>query len=220
MQYAVVFLEGIITFISPCLLPMLPVYVSYFLAGEDSGNSRRALRNALAFVLGFTILFVAMGVFAGTAGRFLIRWQTVVNLVTGAIVVLLGLGYLGVIPLRFGGFGAGAGAPNGGFFRTVLFGMVFAVGWTPCVGAFLGSALMLASQQGSITQGAVMLLIYSLGLGIPFVLAAVLIDKFKAAFDFIKRHYRVVNAVSGAFLIAVGITMMFGWFGKFIALLA
>lgn len=220
MQYAVVFLEGIITFISPCLLPMLPVYVSYFLAGDDSGSTRRALRNALAFVLGFTILFVAMGVFAGTVGRFLIRWQTAVNIVTGAIVVLLGLSYLGVFHLRFGGTGAGGSVPTGGFFRTALFGMVFAVGWTPCVGAFLGSALMLASQQGSVSQGALMLLVYSLGLGIPFVLAAVLIDKFKAAFDFIKRHYRVVNAVSGIFLIAVGITMMLGWFGSFIALLA
>ena len=98
--------------------------------------------------------------------------------------------------------------------------MVFAVGWTPCVGAFLGSALMLAASQGSVIDGLVMLLLYSLGLGIPFFASAVLIDRLKGAFSFIKKHYRIINIVSGAFLVIIGVLMAMGLFGKFLALLS
>ena len=107
-----------------------------------------------------------------------------------------------------------------GFFSAFLFGIVFSVGWTPCVGAFLGSALMLASQQGHILEGVLMLLAFSLGLGIPFVLSAVLIDYLKSAFDWIKKHYKIINAVSGSFLIAIGILMATGLLGRLLTLLS
>jgi cytochrome c-type biogenesis protein len=107
-----------------------------------------------------------------------------------------------------------------GFFSAVLFGMVFSIGWTPCVGAFLGSALMLASQQGHVLQGMVMLLCYSLGLGIPFVLSAVLIDYLKSAFDWIKKHYNIINTVSGALLIFIGVMMATGSLGKLLSWLS
>ena len=102
----------------------------------------------------------------------------------------------------------------------MLFGIVFSIGWTPCVGAFLGSALMLASQQGHILQGVLMLLVYSLGLGIPFVVSAILIDKLKSAFNFIKSHYNIINIICGLLLVFVGILMMTGLLGKFLTFLS
>ena len=107
-----------------------------------------------------------------------------------------------------------------GFFSAVLFGVIFSLGWTPCVGAFLGSALMLASQQGHVVEGMLMLLAYSLGLGIPFALSAVLIDYLKSAFSWIKRNYRVINTVSGWLLILIGILMATGTLGRLLTLLS
>lgn len=219
MQYLISFLEGIITFISPCLLPMLPVYISYFAGGGESGI-RRTLKNAAGFVLGFTLVFTLLGALAGTLGSFLTRHQTAVNIVSGLIVVVFGLSFLGVVRLSvFRGGRNGKTVSELGFFSSVLFGMVFSVGWTPCVGAFLGSALMLASQQAHALKGIVMLLCYSLGLGIPFILSAVLIGRLKSAFDFIKRNYKTINIISGLFLIVTGVAMMTGTFGNLLALL-
>lgn len=219
MQYVISFLEGIITFISPCLLPMLPIYISYF-AGGGVRSSRKTLSTALGFVLGFTLMFVAMGALAGTLGSFLVRHQTAVNLISGAIVILFGLNYLGIFRLQlFRGAAKGMDVRNLSFFSAMLFGLIFSVGWTPCVGAFLGSALMLASQQGQILTGMLMLLCYSLGLGVPFLISAVLIDQLKGAFNFIKRNYRIVNLVCGSFLILVGILMATGTIGRLLNLL-
>ncbi len=208
MQYLISFFEGILTFISPCLLPMLPVYLSYFAGGE--ANSKKTFRNALGFILGFTILFTAMGALAGTLGSFLSKYQTAVNIVSGLIVVFFGLNFMGVIKLNLFKGGSRMQTRELGFASSVLFGVIFSVGWTPCVGAFLGSALMLASQQGHVVEGTLMLLSYSLGLGIPFLLSAVLIDQLKGAFNFIKRNYTVINYICGGLLILIGILMATG----------
>ncbi|HIV17433.1 MAG TPA: sulfite exporter TauE/SafE family protein [Candidatus Alectryocaccobium stercorigallinarum] len=219
MQYIVSLLEGIITFISPCLLPMLPIYVSYF-AGGGERSTAKTVRNALGFVAGFTIVFVILGALAGTVGSFLHEHQTAVNIVSGVIVIFFGLNFLGVFKLAiFRGSSRSVNTADMGFFSAMLFGFIFAWGWTPCVGAFLGSALMLASQQGHVLEGMGMLLVYSLGLGIPFLISAVLIDYLKSAFDWIKKHYNVINIVCGAFLILVGVLMATGTFGKMMALL-
>ena len=215
MQYFISFLEGIITFISPCLLPMLPVYVSYF-AGGGERTSGKTLVGASGFVLGFTAVFVAMGALAGSLGAFLREYKIWVDLVGGIIVIMFGLNYLGILKLDlFRGLG---GRVHGGmgFFSAMLFGIVFSVGWTPCVGAFLGSALMMASQQGTVKEGMGMLLTYSLGLGIPFLLSAVLIDRLKNAFDWIKRNYKTVNILCGGLLILVGLLMATGLMGMFL----
>lgn len=221
MQYFICFLEGIITFISPCLLPMLPIYVSYFAGGEGEHDTKKTLRGALGFVLGFTLVFVALGALAGTLGGFVRRYEIAVNIVTGLVVVLFGLNFLGVFKLNiFRGINNPMAGRAAGFFPALLFGVVFSIGWTPCVGAFLGSALMLAASQGETVRGIIMLLVYSAGLGIPFVASALLIDKLKAAFGFIKRHYKVINAVCGGLLIAVGLLMMTGLLGRFLTLLS
>lgn len=213
MQYIISFLEGIITFISPCLLPMIPIYITYFVGGEER-STKKTLLGALGFVSGFTLVFVAMGALAGTLGSFLTKYQTIVNIVSGVIVIFFGLNFLGVFKINlFKGNAKEINTENMNFFSAALFGIVFSLGWTPCVGAFLGSALMLASQQGSVLVGVLMLLCYSLGLGIPFVLSALLIDQLKAAFDFIKKHYSVINRISGALLILVGVLMATGKLG-------
>ncbi len=220
MQYLISFLEGIITFISPCLLPMLPIYISYF-AGGGERTTAKTLKGAVGFVTGFTIVFVMLGALAGTVGRFLREYQTTVNIISGLIVIIFGLNFLGVFKLNiFKGNQRSVKTDNMGFFSAMLFGIIFSVGWTPCVGAFLGSALMLASQQGHIAEGMLMLLSYSLGLGIPFILSAVLIDYLKSAFNWIKRNYKIINLISGSLLVIIGIMMATGTLGQLLNLLS
>jgi len=220
MQYVISFLEGIITFISPCLLPMLPIYISYF-AGGGERSTAKTLRGALGFVLGFSLVFMAMGALAGTVGSFLKEHQTAVNIVSGLIVIFFGLNFLGVFKLNlFKGSNYQVSGNGMGFFSALLFGVIFSLGWTPCVGAFLGSALILASQQGHVVEGTLMLLAYSLGLGIPFVLSAVLIDYLKSAFDWIKKNYSVINIVCGSLLVLIGIMMASGTLGRLLNLLS
>ncbi|MGN0304732.1 MAG: cytochrome c biogenesis CcdA family protein [Lachnospiraceae bacterium] len=214
------FLEGIITFISPCLLPMLPIYISYF-AGGETKNTRKTLIGSLGFVLGFTLVFVSMGALAGTLGGFLTAHQETVNFLSGAIVIVFGLNFLGILKLNiFKGNQFSLKIDNMNFFSLMLFGIIFSLGWTPCVGAFLGSALMLASTQGQTGVGMLMLLCYSLGLGIPFILSALLIQRLKTAFDFIKRNYQIINRLSGLFLILVGILMATGTLGRLLSFLS
>ena len=221
MQYLISFLEGIITFISPCLLPMLPIYVSYF-AGGEVRDRKKTLAASLGFVAGFTVIFMLMGALAGSLGALLRSHQTIVNLFCGAVVILFGLDFLGVIRLNwFSGMrSSGKTAEHMGFFRAFVFGVVFSLGWTPCVGAFLGSALLLASQQGHAAEGMLMLLAYSAGLGIPFVLSAVLIDSLKSAFHWIKSHYRIIDRICGGLLIVIGILMATGLMSRLIGRLS
>lgn len=220
MQYFISFLEGVITFISPCLLPMLPVYISYFAGGREQ-HSGTALRNAVGFVLGFTCVFVCLGAFAGTLGSLLQKYRVVLDLITGLAVVFFGLNFLGVFRLNlFRGISGSMAQRQPGFFSAFVFGIIFSVGWTPCVGAFLGSALMLASQQGSTLTGILMLLCYSLGLGIPFVASALLVNRLKGTFTFIKTHYGIINILCGGLLVVVGVLMMSGLMGRYLALLS
>ena len=220
MSYVISFLEGLITFISPCLLPMLPIYATYF-AGGGERSTNKTLFHAGGFVLGFTLVFTAMGALAGTLGSFLIAHQTALNVVSGLIVILFGLSYLGVVRINlFRGTNRSTDYRDLGFGSALLFGVVFSLGWTPCVGTFLGSALMLASQQGHMLEGMLMLLVYSLGLGIPFLLSAVLIDQLKSAFNWIKQHYRVINTVCGCLLIVIGLLMATGLIGRFLTILS
>jgi len=217
MLYLITFLEGLISFISPCMLPMLPIYISYFAGntGENAGKHRTAVRS-LAFVLGFTVVFTSLGLFAGVIGGFLRQYQTAVNVVTGLIVILFGLSYLEIIRIPFfRGMNGIRGVTSA--FSAFLFGMIYSVSLTPCVGAFLGSALMMASSGGQALTGGLLLLTYSLGLGVPFVISAVLIERLTYVFNAIKKHYRVINLVCGIFLILVGIAMCFGMMNALLA---
>lgn len=216
MTYIITFLEGLISFISPCVLPMIPVYIMYFSANNEENKKHKTIINALGFVLGFSIIFILLGVFSASIGVLLVKYKTIINIITGLIVLILGLHYMGVFKIKFleNTIKADANIKPKSFLEAVLFGIVFSIGWTPCTGVFLGSALALASTQGSVLYGVLLLVCYSIGFGIPFLLCAVLIDALKSTFDFIKRNYKKINLVSGIFLVFIGILMMSGIFTR------
>ncbi len=214
MQFLITFLEGVISFLSPCMLPMLPVYLSYFAGNADKRH--HGLLRASAFVLGFTVVFSLLGLFAGTLSAFLSEYRTAVNIVSGLIVIAFGLSYLEVFRLPFFK-GIQKQHEVNSVFSAFVFGVIYSVSLTPCVGAFLGSALMMASASGTALQGVLLLVTYSLGLGVPFLLSAVLLDTLSGAFQFIKKHYRIVNLVSGLFLILTGICIAMGWMNRLMA---
>ena len=190
---------------------MLPIYVSYFAGHSEEAEDKRpkTVIKVIAFVLGFTAVFTALGVFAGTLGRLLAKYKIAVNAVSGGIVIIFGLSYLGVFRLPFFK-GINARYKVTGIISAFVFGIIYSVSLTPCVGAFLGSALMLASSVGGALEGGVLLLVYSLGLGIPFILSAVFIDKLSGTFGFIKKNYKIINLCSGVALILVGILIATG----------
>ena len=220
MQYFITFLEGIISFISPCMLPLLPLYISYFTAESDGeANKKKVFLRALAFVVGFSAVFCVLGLFAGTVGTFLRKYQTILNIICGIIVVIFGLSYLEIIPIPFfKGMTRSHKATS--VLSALLFGVIYSVSLSPCIGAFLGSALMLASTSGSVAKGVTLLLAYSLGMGIPFLISALLLDKLKNTFKVIKKHYKIINTVCGIFLIVIGIVMATGLLDKLLGLIS
>ncbi len=225
MNYLLTFLEGIVTFASPCLLPLLPLYVAYFAGGADEGapgGVRHTVTCALGFVLGFSAVFVALGAFAGTLGSWLVTYGRAIDVVCGVVLVALGLNYAGVLRIPWLARTlrpANAVMPRT-FGSSVLFGLVFAVGWSPCVGTFLASALGLAASSGSTVTGVLLLCCYSVGLGVPFVLSAVLLDQLEGAFAWVRRHYDVINRVCGLALVCMGVLMATGVLGSWLGLLA
>ncbi|WP_026395827.1 cytochrome c biogenesis CcdA family protein [Acetobacterium malicum] len=220
MNYFISFLEGIITFISPCLLPLLPVYISYFAGQTSNGNKSNAFINALGFVLGFTIVFVLLGAFAGVIGNVFIQNKNSLHVITGIIVILFGLNFMGLLQLPFLRMNHHMKQEQFkvGFLSSLVFGIVFSIGWTPCVSAFLGSVLMLAASGGDALKGILMLFSFSLGLGLPFILSALLIERLTTTFNLIKRNYRIINFISGIFLVMIGILMATGLMGYFLSL--
>ena len=215
MQILITFLEGVASFLSPCMLPLLPAYVGYFAGGME--RRRHTLARAILFVAGFSIVFCLLGVTAGGLGALLAAHRRAVNVVCGLFVIVFGLAYLDVIPLPFFKGVQRTGAD--GLLGALTFGMIYALGLTPCVGAFLGSALMLAATSGGVWRGLVLLLAYSLGLGVPFVLSAVLIDRLGGAIRWVKTHYRVLNAACGGFLILMGVLMTTGLLNRLLGAL-
>ena len=215
MNYLILFLEGIMTFISPCILPMIPIYISYFIGDNKVKDKNKAIINSIGFVIGFSIIFTMLGALASTFGSFIQRYIKIFNIVAGLLLILFGLNYIGLFKIklieRSFKIKSNINLHNLNLLASILFGMIFAIGWTPCVGTFLGSALIIATNSNDVLKGIFMLLSYSLGLGIPFILSAILIENLKEAFKFIKKNYKVINLISGLFLIIVGIFMMTGY---------
>ena len=205
MEYLITFIEGIASFISPCILPVIPIYISYF--ATESKSMKKSIINSLGFVCGFSIIFILLGVFAGTFGKFVHEYTDYINIIFGTFLIIIGLNYIGVLFIKFLNKTKGTNQEkkNLTFITSVLFGIIFSLSWTPCVGAFLSSALILASTTGSVLKGASLLLVYSLGLAIPFIVTTLFLEKMKSTFDFIKKHYNIINKISGSILILSGV---------------
>ena len=210
MDYILTFLEGIASFISPCLLPMVPIYISYFI-GEDDNNNKKAILNSLGFVLGFTTVFLILSIFASQLGAVLSSNIKYIKIFFGIVIILFGLNYMGYLKIGFLNKSKvkNIDTKNFNFFKSMLFGILFSVSWTPCIGTFLSSALLLIAKEQDMLKGIIMMLLYSIGLGIPFIISAILIEKLNNVFNFIKKHYDVIKKVSGVILIGAGVYMKF-----------
>ena len=233
VSIAVAFLAGIVSFASPCCLPLVPAYVSYMVGTTTPGSPtarRVAFRQAMAFVLGFTVVFVALWASVGLVGYILRDYTGILRQVGGAVLIVMGLHVAGVIRISalyrqvtvptgkiVGQSPTGDGtvlvrAPSYG--RSTLLGVAFAAGWTPCVGPILGGIIGLASMNSSLLQGTVLLIAYAIGLGIPFVLVAVGATAVNARLLWFRKHEAAVSLVTGAMLIAVGFLMITNLFVK------
>ncbi|APY87003.1 cytochrome C biogenesis protein ResC [Streptomyces alfalfae] len=207
-------LGGLVSFFSPCVLPLVPGYLSYVtgVSGQDLGEARRGRMAAGAglFVLGFTVVFVSATVFFGALGRTLKEHQSTINTVLGVVMIVLGFFFMGLMPwltqreFRF------HKRPTVGLIGAPIVGALFAVGWTPCIGPTLASVLALAADDANPQRGAILGVAYSLGLGIPFILAAVAFRKALGAFAWVKRHYAWVMRVGGIMMIATGLLLVTG----------
>lgn len=210
MDYVFTFLEGIASFISPCLLPMLPIYISYFI-GEDDKNTSKAVINASGFVLGFTVVFLILSIFASQLGIFISSNIKYIEIVFGIIIILLGLNYMEIFKIKFLNKSKviNANTKNLNFIKAMLFGILFSISWTPCIGTFLSSALLLVAKQQDMIKGILLMIVYSIGLGIPFIISVTLIEKLKEMFDYIKKNYNAIKKISGIILIIMGAYTIF-----------
>jgi len=210
MEYLLTFIEGIASFISPCLLPMVPIYLSYFI-GESEKKNSKAIINSIGFVLGFTIVFLILSIFASQFGFLISDNIRYIKILFGIIIILLGLNYMEVLNIKFLNKTKkkSSNLKNMNFLKALVFGILFSISWTPCIGTFLSSALLLIAKQQDVLKGIILILIYSIGLGIPFIISAILIEKLKNVFDFIKSHYYIIKKISGIILIILGLYMMF-----------
>lgn len=223
----IAFLGGLVSFISPCVIPLLPAYLSFLtgLTPEELKKRRsmgKILVPSLLFVLGFTVIFVALGATASVLGTFMRSYQRIFMLIGGILVVVFGLFMTGLIkvPWMYGEHRMDLSKTKSfGRFSGFFMGMAFAAGWTPCIGPILGSILTLASTTSSANQGIVLLLVYSAGLAVPFLLVALLYGYFAPYLGFITRYSVIINRVAGVILIIVGILIATNMFGR-LALLA
>lgn len=215
--FGIAFSAGLLSFLSPCVLPLVPSYVTFItgLSLDDVQRSRRtALVHALLFILGFSLIFIALGATATLLGRVLLTYREWITRIGGALVIVFGLYLLGV-------FNLGiltrerrvhlADKPIG-YLGTVLVGIAFGAGWTPCIGPILGSILAYSTSQADVKQGVLLLGAYSLGLAVPFFLAAIAVERFLGVFGWLRKHMGTVNRIAGILLIVVGILMVTDYF--------
>lgn len=214
--YMTAFVEGILSFVSPCILPMLPIYFSYLAGSSGEGakhgkSKKRLLINSLGFVLGFTIVFVALGAAATSLGAFLKNHRDILKIISSLVVIFFGLNFIGVFNVGFLNrekrFEYKFDSLK--FIGSVIFGFSFAFGWSPCISYFLASVLALAANSATMAEGLMLLAVYSLGLGIPFIISAMIFESIRDAFKFIQSNTRIINIISGILLILLGVAMLF-----------
>ena len=216
IYFITVFLEGLASFLSPCVLPMIPVYLTY-LTGQSiediasRKSHKRLIVNAIAFVLGFSIVFVALGAAATSIGRFLGRYQYTIKRVSGILIIVFGLFHAGFLNIAFMQRERRrqmkvSAAPS--FITSTLIGMGFSIGWTPCIGPILTSVLLMASNAETLVAGMGLLSIYALGLGVPFILMAILMGTMYSRFQNLYKYMDWIKKISGILLVAIGILIL------------
>lgn len=219
LKLVLLFFEGVLTFISPCILPMFPVFLMY-LSNESQKKGKDLVINILGFILGFTIVFVTLGATATAIGSILNQNRVLLQRIGGVIIILFGLNMAGFINIRFLNFQRGLSLKkdSGGFLSSMIFGIVFSFGWSPCLGLFLGTALILAADASTVGIGMFYLFVFSMGLGLPFLITGILFSKVEQSFNFVKKHYDLITKISGIFLVIIGILMaldLFGYYARF-----
>ena len=216
----VALLAGLLSFLSPCVLPIVPPYLAYMtgvgVGGLKTGE-RSAVLPALFFVLGLSTVFLVMGFAASVFGRAFLQYQDVLARVAGVMVIVMGLHFLHVIriPILDHEARLESGRQDGGAFGAYVLGLAFAFGWTPCIGPQLGMILSLAATGGELSRGTALLAVYALGLGIPFLLSAIYINRAIGVMNRIKPHLKTIERVMGALLVVVGIMLLTGAFSAF-----
>ncbi len=216
LTVGMVFLGGIASFVSPCFLPLIPIYIGY-ISGEAVGEEKAkgALKNTIGFILGFTIVFVLLGATASSIGYFLLQYRNILNKVLGILIIIMGIFYTGLINPAFLNMERRLTwkGKRGSFWGAILLGAAIGFGWTPCIGPILASVLALAASEASVLYGMYLLLIYSMGIAIPFLIASLVIGK-AAGFKTILKHSGTIKLVSGIILIITGIMLMTGYLQK------
>ncbi len=211
VSYAAALIAGILSFFSPCFLPLIPAYFSY-LAGTatEQDGKKISLKKNFLFVVGFSSVFTLLGAGAGTIGEYLRIYKSILTQIAGAVVILFGLYLLGLLPLSFlqKTYRLQIKARSVSLIGSFFLGIVFALGWTPCVGPILGSILTYAATQESALQGSLLLFVYSLGIGIPFLLAGLLFEKFLEFLKKARKYLRAVEIASGVFLVLFGLLLL------------
>tara|TARA_R110000851_G_scaffold170985_1_gene317334 strand:- start:381 stop:1133 length:753 start_codon:yes stop_codon:yes gene_type:complete len=214
---------GIISFLSPCVLPIVPPYLAY-MSGvslndlSESGQSRaRAVVPALFFVLGLSTVFIFLGFTASAIGTVFLQYQSYFNTIAGVLVMIFGAHFVGVYRIRFLDREAriDAGDRGGSSFGAYILGLAFAFGWTPCIGPQLGAILSLAASEGSVARGTMLLAIYAIGLGVPFLLVAAFLPRLQGLMGWMKRHMEQIERVMGLLLWTIGLLMLTGGFSAF-----
>lgn len=218
-DYLFSFVEGIMTFVSPCILPMLPIYFLYLAGASDEDRVDEKLKkstlilNSIGFVIGFTLVFVLFGATATSLGSFLKNHRGTLKIVSGIVVFIFGLNFMGIIKIgllnKEKRFNYQFKKLN--FVKSIVFGLVFAFGWTPCVSAFLAPLFALASTSETLWKGMLILFVYSIGLGLPFIISAIIFDNIKGAFKVIQRYNRIISIISGVLLMLAGVALAFNF---------
>jgi cytochrome c-type biogenesis protein len=218
----IVFLEGMLSFLSPCFLPLVPIYIGY-LSGEAGNTNKKwnVIKNSIAFIIGFTFVFILLGAASSSLGRYLIIHKKVINQILGILIIIMGLFYMEVLKIqllnierRFSYEGR-----KTNFIGAALLGAAIGFGWTPCIGPILAQVLMIAANMNSVTKGIYLLFIYSMGMAIPFLLAAVLIQGAAVKIRKILQYTRILKITTGLILILTGILLYTGYFERLSGLL-
>jgi cytochrome c-type biogenesis protein len=215
---AIALVAGIVSFLSPCVLPIVPPYLAY-MSGvtvtemtDEKSARRKAVVAALCFVLGLSTVFILLGFAASAFGAFFLQNQTLFAQISGVVIIIFGLHFVGVIRIPFLDREArmDAGDQGGTSFGAYVLGLAFAFGWTPCIGPQLGAILSLAASEGSVARGTMLLGVYAVGLGLPFLLAAIFISRAMGVMNRLKRHMVLIERIMGGLLIVVGLALLFG----------